>query len=56
MDDDPQARTPAPQVLDHGSPQVGEVLAARYRLEEHIGNVIAFMRVEADTLGLRGSL
>jgi predicted hydrolase (HD superfamily) len=25
-------------------------------LEEHIGNVIAFMRVEADTLGLRGSL
>jgi len=38
MDDDPQARTPAPQVLDHGSPQVGEVLAERYRLEEHIGN------------------
>jgi hypothetical protein len=38
MDDDPQARTPAPQVLDHGSPQVGEVLADRYRLEEHIGD------------------
>jgi hypothetical protein len=38
MDDDPQARTPAPQVLDHGSPQVGEVLAERYRLEEHIGD------------------
>jgi len=42
MDDDPQARTPAPQVLEYGSPQVGEVLAERYRLEEHIGN---------DTLG-----
>ena len=42
MDDDPLARTPAPQVLDHGSPQVGEVLAERYRLEEHIGD---------DTLG-----
>ncbi|WP_204003048.1 protein kinase domain-containing protein [Virgisporangium aurantiacum] len=38
MDDDPLARTPASQVLDHGSPQVGEVLAQRYRLEEHIGN------------------
>ena len=38
MDDDPLARTPASQVLDHGSPQVGEVLAQRYRLEEHIGD------------------
>ncbi len=38
MDDDPQARTPAPQVLEYGSPQVGEVLAERYRLEEHIGD------------------
>lgn len=38
MNDDPQARTPASQVLDHGSPQVGEVLAERYRLEEHIGD------------------
>jgi hypothetical protein len=42
MDDDPQARTPTPQVLEYGSPQVGEVLAERYRLEEHIGD---------DTLG-----
>jgi predicted hydrolase (HD superfamily) len=25
-------------------------------LEEHIANVIAFMRVEADALGLRGNL
>ena len=42
MDDDPQARTPASQVLDpelrQGAPQVGEVLAERYRLEEHIGD------------------
>jgi hypothetical protein len=43
MDDD-QALTPAPNLLalDETSPQVGEVLAERYRLEEHIGN---------DTLG-----
>ena len=39
MDDD-QALTPAPNMLalEETSPQVGEVLAERYRLEEHIGN------------------
>jgi eukaryotic-like serine/threonine-protein kinase len=42
IDDDPQTPGAAPQVLTFGAPQVGEVLAERYRLEEHIGN---------DTLG-----
>ena len=37
MDDD-QALTPAPHLLAIESPQVGEVLAERYRLEEHIGD------------------
>jgi eukaryotic-like serine/threonine-protein kinase len=41
FDDDPQAPA-TPQVLTVGTPQVGEVLADRYRLEHHIGN---------DTLG-----
>jgi eukaryotic-like serine/threonine-protein kinase len=42
IDDDPPPPGAAPQVLTYGSPEVGEVLAERYRLEHHIGD---------DTLG-----
>jgi eukaryotic-like serine/threonine-protein kinase len=38
LDEDPPTSAASPQVLTFGSPQVGEVLAERYRLEEHIGN------------------
>jgi eukaryotic-like serine/threonine-protein kinase len=42
IDEDPPAPGATPQVLTVGSPQVGEVLAERYKLDRHIGN---------DTLG-----
>jgi hypothetical protein len=38
IDEDPPTPGAAPQLLTFGAPQVGEVLAERYRLEEHIGN------------------
>jgi hypothetical protein len=38
IDEDPQSPGPSPQVLTFGEPQVGEILADRYRLEQHIGN------------------
>ncbi|GIJ50822.1 hypothetical protein Val02_77080 [Virgisporangium aliadipatigenens] len=38
IDEDPQSAGANPQVLTVGAPEVGEVLAERYRLEEHIGN------------------
>jgi hypothetical protein len=36
--DPPGAASAVPQVLTFGTPAVGEILAERYQLEEHIGN------------------
>jgi eukaryotic-like serine/threonine-protein kinase len=38
IDEDPPKPGASPQVLTFGAPQLGEVLAERYRLEEHIGD------------------
>jgi hypothetical protein len=38
IDENPQSAGANPQVLTVSAPEVGEVLAERYRIEEHIGN------------------
>jgi eukaryotic-like serine/threonine-protein kinase len=38
IDEDPNTQAASQQVLTFGTPHVGEVLADRYRLEEHIGD------------------
>ena len=38
IDENPQGAGTNPQVLTVSAPEVGEVLAERYRIEEHIGN------------------
>jgi predicted hydrolase (HD superfamily) len=50
MKDKAFARAVSRDELRHGAEEIG------LPLEEHIANVIAFMRVEADALGLRGTL
>jgi predicted hydrolase (HD superfamily) len=50
MKDKAFARAVSRDDLRRGAEEIG------LPLEEHIANVIAFMRVEADALGLRGSV
>jgi predicted hydrolase (HD superfamily) len=50
MKDKAFARAVSRDELRHGAGEIG------LPLEEHIANVIAFMRVEAEALGLRGTL
>src|SRR5215208_3135143 len=50
MKDKAFARAVSRDDLRRGAEEIG------LPLEQHIGNVIAFMRIEADALGLRGNL